>query len=113
MKRVYLSEGEKAVIRFLAVNGDKPGLPSMYIARSYIALEGFASLVDRGFASGEIVTDGHGDMISGRLTLRGRVYYEEHPRLYNPIPWERILLAITAAASLLALFLGCVTYSKL
>ncbi len=81
------------------------GCPRSISATSYCYA--VAVLVEKGLI--EAMFNGPDEVLSTLISVKGKAYLEQNPRLINPIDWKwivsTVLLALTAAATILALFI--------
>lgn len=95
MERIYLTRGERRVLRWLRENrGALPSLAPASFCRAVRALER-EHLVRAWWAD-----DDDDGFIEGELTGEGRDYLEDNPRLLNPVNWSAVAAWIAAVASL-------------
>ncbi|MCD8282055.1 MAG: hypothetical protein LUC22_02240 [Prevotella sp.] len=87
MKRIFLTEGEKKVLRMLQHNEDCGKL-----FHSYAFIEAVDTLQEKGFVRGAFV-EGH-TLEDLHLLNKGKAYLEEYPSLRNPIDWKWIISLI-------------------
>jgi len=101
MERIKLSKNEKQVMRLLAIS--RNACPSAMEQHAYnIAV---LQLQSRGFVMASVASGGK--VVAAELTNLGVAYLAEYPSLRNPINWAVVLSAITAVASIAALFIAC------
>ncbi len=103
MERIHLTKQEKVVLRH-AQNSEKPPRdisPTMY---EYC----LSTLQEKGLV--RFKAD-YGEIVSVKITTKGRTYMEQNPRLKNPVDWKwiitTVIVSITAIATTFALFVAC------
>lgn len=95
MENVYLTKQEKAVLKALCLN-----LPYSLSENE----ESFAviSLVEKGFVEALFV---EGEEIEDiRLLPKGKVYFQNNPKLSNPINWAKVSAFVSMGIAVLTLF---------
>lgn len=103
MERIYLSQGEKDVLRMLVFDTDKKGALYDPFFEPYIDDLESKRLVRCTWVEGH-----HLDDIT--ITQKGRSYLITNPKLRNPINWAKIAAYgawITAIATIIGLFIAC------
>gem|GEM_PF-1736839 len=81
MKREYLTESEKALLRFLG-KGSYSGGNQIGLSEDELSISS-DRLRDMGMIEA-LYAEGH-ELMRARITSRGRVYLQENPNLENPI----------------------------
>ncbi len=103
MEKIHLSKIEKQV--FLRISDKEAGCPRSISATSYCYA--VAVLVEKGLI--EAAFNGPDEVLDASLSVKGKAYLEQNPGLNNPVDWKwivsTILLALTATATILALFI--------
>lgn len=103
MQRINLSQQEKDVLRHLTLSDKQPRNLSPIVYEYTLA-----TLQEKGLI--HFIAD-YGEITNIQLTLKGKAYLEQNPKLTNPIDWYHIIsitmLCLTALSSTLALFVAC------
>lgn len=109
MERIRLTMDEKHVFLHVNEHGEKRPMnitPVMFI---YC----LSTLKEKGLVDFKSDYD---DVVGARLTIKGRAYIDQNPKLTNPIDWKwiitAVLTALTAFATTLALFISCSMWNK-
>ena len=103
MERIHLTKKEKAVLRHVKEHGEKQPrniTPTIY---SYC----LSTLQEKGMV---VFRANYEEVIYAGLTVKGKAYLEQNPKLKNPINWNivtAIATVATATATILALFVCC------
>lgn len=104
MERIYLSNFEKLVFLHVQENGGKVPRNITLVMFHYC----LSTLREKGLVEFKVNYD---EVIRAGLTVKGAAYLEQNPKLRNPVDWKwlvtTILVAITAVATTLALFVAC------
>lgn len=105
MDRIYLTKAEKDLLQKLihSRSVSRPSDKEEAKKYSYAAVK----LRNKGFVTTD--TDLFG-VTETHLSIDGKVYIDQNPKLRNPFPWEFIAQAasvIAAVAASLALVVGC------
>ena len=104
MERISLSRTEKAVLRHVCANG---GVQPMNITPNMF-LYTLSTLQEKGLVQ---FRSDYDEVTGAKLTIKGRAYLEQNPKLTNPIDWKSIITIIatttTAIATTIALFVAC------
>lgn len=104
MKRIRLTKDEKYVLLHVRDHGEEQP-PTISPAVFHLCL---STLLEKGLV---MFRDNYGEVIAAKLTIKGEAYLEQNPKLRNPIYWLEIIklvfLGLTAAASIVALFVAC------
>ena len=103
MERIKLTKREKNVLRLLR-DGNSEAL-SEFDAPSVENLARL-SLVRRASVEGA-------DFGDARLTNMGKEYFNDNPRLRNPINWDRVIQAAIAVGTLIAAIAALFACAKL
>ena len=104
MKRIRLTKDEKYVLLHVRDHGEEqpPKISPV------VFLYSLATLQEKGLV---MFRDNYGEAIAANLPIKGEAYLEQNPKLRNPIDWLEIIklvfLGLTAAASIVALFVAC------
>ncbi len=94
MERIKLTQREKRIMRLLL--GNNAGALSEFDAPSVKHLAELGLVMRAGVEGGSFD--------DARLTNMGKEYFNDNPRLRNPVNWTLIFAAI---ASVVALFISC------
>lgn len=104
MERIRLSREEKKVLRHIVGNGEKQPRDTTPIMFHYC----LSTLQEKGLVK---FRSNYDEILSAKITVKGAAYLEQNPELKNPIDWkwiiQTVLIAATAVATMLALFIAC------
>ena len=102
--RMHLNRIEKLLLKNIN-NGDF-SMPRNITTNQYH--HALSTLQEKGLI---IFKSNYDQIEDAKTTIKGRAYIDSNPKLKNPIDWKwiitTILMAITAIASTLALFIAC------
>lgn len=102
MERIYLSKQEKELLENLCQNKSH----SLSAIEEYFATK---TLEEKGFVKGAYAEGGNVEDI--RLLSRGKVYFQNNPKLRNPINWAKvsaITSMVVAVLTLISIFVNCI-----
>lgn len=104
MERIKLTKSEKQVLLHVVKHGaEQPRNITPIIFHFTLSTLKEKGLIDFIASQSEVVDT--------KLTIKGKAYLEQNPKLYNPIDWKStitlIMTIITAIATTLALFVAC------
>ena len=109
MERIRLTRDEKAVFLHVHEHGEKKPMSITPVMFIYC----LSTLKEKGLVD---FKSNYDEVLGARLTIKGRAYIEQNPKLTNPIDWKWVitvlLTAITAFATTLALFISCSMWKK-
>ena len=101
---IYLNRIEKLLLKNIN-NGDFP-MPRNITTNQYH--HALSTLQEKGLV---FFKSNYDQIEDAKTTIKGRAYINSNPKLKNPIDWKwivtTILMAITAIATTLALFIAC------
>ena len=104
MERIKLNKDEKMVLLHLKEKGGKQPRNLSPLVFFY----SLSTLQEKGLVKCRFNYD---EVIDAKLSVKGKVYLEQNPKLKNPIDWKTFIIvistAITAVATTVAIFVRC------
>lgn len=102
--RIYLDSIEKLLL--ININNGNFSMPRNITTNQYH--HALSTLQEKGLIQ---FKSNYDQIEDAKTTIKGRAYIDSNPKLKNPIDWKwivtTILMAITAIATTLALFIAC------
>ena len=102
--RIYLDRVEKLLL--ININNGDFSMPRNITTNQYH--HALSTLQEKGLIQ---FKSNYDQIEDAKTTIKGRAYIDSNPKLKNPIDWKwiitTILMAITAIATTLALFIAC------